>query len=234
MLFDFSQALRWNSSCFGQGPTDWEANPAQSSLLGDREELEVVRACPALVPSHQPLSKLGRPLVETQHLPNLQSRAAPAQLRSAVSPLPGVGSIRRSQRPLGSISWTRRRTTTQLWSDSKRFSQPPSCSRCVMNESNSTHWEINNHPPTSYCRSDDKAFTTLPGLSPNSLQQPLMIHSPHLPRSRPNYNIRVIPHTPPASLHCDAHLCSMNPEGQNLSLQLNTHSRFRDVGIQQL
>jgi len=34
ILFDFSQALRWNSSFFGQVPPDWEANSDQLIPLG--------------------------------------------------------------------------------------------------------------------------------------------------------------------------------------------------------
>lgn len=124
--------------------------------------------------------------------------------------------------------------TTPL-TDNNLFSQPPSSSQCVTKKSNSTHWEINNYPQTSYSGSGYKLLTTLLAFSPRILQLQLMIHFSYLPESTPNYNIQNCPSSPLQPASAMIHVLTLwTLRAKIMSPQLNKHSLFGDFRARQL
>lgn len=189
--------------------------------------------------SHLALSS-PRPFWQTEQMPNLKAKILPGQgwvERTWLGDSLWPRSIHRCQRPCGWVVWTWRGPAlhSSRLTDSNLFSQPSSTSQCVMKKSNSTHWEINSYPQTSYSRSGYKPFTTLLAFSPNvffcsnswftfltSLKSHLITIS------------RIIPHSP-SSLPLPWCTSSLyEPWRPKYISQLNKYSLFRDFRIQEL
>lgn len=135
---------------------------------------------------------MGKPLIKTPALlgrdePNKQGSAS----RSCLFPL-GSQTIRRCERPLGWISYTRRRhsiDTARLWQSA--ICSPNLSSPAVCHKANTFHplREIDNYPQTLYSRSGYKPCTILLTLPPTHLS----VATPgSLPENTPNYNIQII------------------------------------------